>query len=1411
MSGVLVIFVLFGVIGFVLAIIAFLAYRRILRRAKGIERGLKMVPLLIHLPPPGDASDQNASRDVREVMREKVSQAQVLYDLVAGTAQAGFKSNFYGQRHIAFELIASNGLIHFFAAVPVPLVSTVEQAILTAYPGARIEEVEDHNIFNPQGKLTGTVGGELVLKNEAVYPIGDLQQMERDPIEGLLNALTKLQLGDGAAVQIMLRPANPGWTKRGKSIVARKRHQKHGSMSISAMDLAKAAVKAPGSSDASSEAHKYQPSKLEESILESIENKMRHPGFEILIRVVASSNSYDRSQMVLRNVINAFSLYEAPGSNGFKFLEARDMQGLITAFIFRFFPPEVSSNVLSTPELAALFHLPDAQFNSTTAVERQQSKQVDGPVHMPTSGLLLGYNFYRGVKKEVRLSQEDRRRHMYIVGQTGTGKSTILENLAVQDMLAGNGFAFIDPHGDTAEKLISMIPKERAEDVVYFNPADTEHPLGLNLFEFDTPEQKDFVVQEAINMLYKLYDPEHSGIIGPRFEHWFRNAALTLMADPGGSSFIELPKVFTDTEYLKNKFKYLNDPTVIDFWTKEMGQTSDYHKSEMLGWFVSKFGAFQSNEMMRNIIGQTESAFNIREIMDQKKILIVNLSKGLTGELNSKLLGMLFVIKIQAAAMSRSNITEAERTDFCLYVDEFQNFSTDSFASILSEARKYRLNLIVANQFIGQLSEEIREAVFGNIGTVMSYRTGPDDAEFLVKQFQPIFSQHDLINIPNHNAVMKLLIGGLPSQPFSITALPPLGQEHPEMGIAIKQLSAAKFGVPRAAVEADIFARLQNKPRIPIASVRSTPSPAAPPVQSPVAAPAVTAPNPAAPPTTSTSPPATAIPALQPPPQPVTPVVSPAPVSAPATTPAPHDPAALSLQQLRDQAPSPAVNADHVAQTATPNTAKVSDVVGIVSPPTPPVALIEEHESDGQPDPDVTVRAGVPVDPTKPAPSSEVEAKEAVTPPASPPPSPQQVQPAPVVSTPPPIAPTTPPSVRPPVPRSSPAPSLPTPASTAPKPSVSAVTPVPVQPPTPVVVSPAPVPVVAPPPLPAATSAPQATPLAEEVQGELNAALANLPTAATANEPPPTAASPVPMSPSGTPDLSQLAENINDQLEEKVHPHPAPTPVVTPPPKIEPAPSPQPPPSQPTRPAPPPTPTPVVVPPAPVAPTPPSVPTPIPTPPPQSASPPVTPAATSDAAQTPAPTSRKRKRSRSRSKPQVASQTPTPQDATAGPSTSQPQPESASASGKRMIATHRGHHRLGDRDARKTEERTLTHKQPAESSPEATAEPTPPTPGAVVNPVPEPAPVMTPAPVVDPSAAPDQQFDASMTPGEIRIDENGEVVSGPSSGLGASAPSLNITAAGGPDSSADGASSPAKPDVKPGEIFVDENGNVIQG
>ncbi|HEY5549624.1 MAG TPA: ATP-binding protein [Candidatus Saccharimonadales bacterium] len=832
---------------------AYVYIRRLYREQKNYERGLKMVPLLIHLPPISDDTDVSG-RDKRDVMDENISRAVTLYSILSSTALKGFKARFYGQRHIALEIIANKGFVHFYAAVPVPLLSVVEQAIISAYPAAKLEEVAEHNIFSPVGRITGTMGGELVLKENYVYPIATYQDIKRDTMQALLNALSVLDKDDGAGVQILLRPAHDAWRKTAKAEAERKRTGKStgGKMEKALGGTAQiftALAKPPETGETAKQEKPHEISSLDQSIVQSIEDKTRQPAYEVLIRVVASSNLTHRAQTILNNIVATFSLYDAPGKNGFKFVPAKDIDSFVTAYILRFFPQENSRNVLNATELATLFHFPDQQNIPTSQLERQPSKQVDGPRNVPEEGLLLGYNLFRGAKKAIRLTVEDRARHIYIVGQTGTGKSVFMENLALQDMLEGRGFCFVDPHGDAAERLLSMVPKERTEDVIYFSPADMDYPLGLNLFEFQTPDQRDFLIQEAINMLYKLYDPGRTGIIGPRYEHIFRNAALTVMAGPEGGTFVDIPKLFRDPAYVEQKLQHVTDQNVLDFWRKEIPQSQRSNEyGEVTSWFVSKFGAFLSNEMMRNIIGQTKSAFNLRDIMDGGKILLVNLSRGRTGDLNSKLLGMIFVMKFEVAAMSRADVPEDYRRDFSLYVDEFQNFATDSFADILSQARKYHLNLIVANQFSTQLKEEIRDSVFGNVGTVVSFRVGTEDAEFLAKQLAPVFGIEDLQFLPNYNTAVRMMIGGVPVQPFSMATLPPLGNPNQQLSDALRQLSAAKYGRPKATVESEIFKRLETKPRQPSLGPGSppvnTPAPWPPPSSRPLPSPSTLTPQP---------------------------------------------------------------------------------------------------------------------------------------------------------------------------------------------------------------------------------------------------------------------------------------------------------------------------------------------------------------------------------------------------------------------------------------------------------------------------------------------------------------------------------------------------------------------------------------
>lgn len=799
---IVVLLVIAGVGGF-----AFVQYRKVLREAKNYERGLKMVPLYIHIPPISSDIAGNG-RDERDLTEEVLSQAQVMYNIIASTATKGFKSTIYGQRHVSFEVVAHEGLVHYYAVVPVSLIDVIQQAVAAAYPSARLEEVSERNIFNPAGRMSATIGGEFTLKKDFAYPIATYQETKRDATRAMLNALSGASREDGIGIQILIRPAEEGWAKAAQSVaegIRKNKGKKTGPRTL-VTGVMEALWKPPEAGDVKPE--DKQLSTAEQAKVESIDEKTRYPGYETLIRVVASSNTSARSQAMMNNVVSAFSLFDSTQSNGFKFAVSKNIEEFVTAYIFRFFPQEVTQNVLNTVELATIFHLPNQNSIPNSQVQRQSAKQVDGPTQIMEEGFLLGYNEFRGVKKPIRLGTKDRRRHTYIIGQTGTGKSKLLENLAYQDMMDGRGFAFIDPHGDSAEELLGMVPKERVEDVVYFAPGDMEMPIGLNLFEFENQDQRDFIIQETIAMLYKLYDPGHTGIIGPRFESWFRNAALTVMADPNGSSFLDVQQVFIDQAFADEKIKHVTQQTTLDFWNKEMAQTTESAKGEMLGWFASKFGAFLANDMMRNIIGQTKSGFDLREIMDKKKILLVNLSKGRVGELNSQLLGMIFVMKFNAAAMGRADIPEDQREDFSLYVDEFQNFATDSFATILSEARKYRLSLILANQFMTQLTDQIREAILGNIGTVISGRIGITDAEILIKKFTPTFDVEDLTRMPNFQTITSVMIQDVPSAAFSMSLLPPLGQPNPQLRDALKKLSATKFGKPRAQVEQEFFKRM---------------------------------------------------------------------------------------------------------------------------------------------------------------------------------------------------------------------------------------------------------------------------------------------------------------------------------------------------------------------------------------------------------------------------------------------------------------------------------------------------------------------------------------------------------------------------------------------------------------------------
>lgn len=795
-------------------------YRNTKYHKKQVERSLKMVPFEIKIPQNYGQEKIAGYRDQREIARELIANAENMFNTLFAIYKGGIKNvvkNFiYRPRHIALEIVAAKKEIRFYIAVPFVLSSMIEKAVSAHYPEAEIREVEEHNIFSPEREVKGVIGGYLYGYKNHNYPIKTYQSVDNEPLEAITNALSMMEEDEGAAIQILIRPVNPKKMLGSKKLV--QKIQKGPETRSGMKDIVSELANPGNTQQKSPEAYRTTP--MEEQVMKELDRKASKFGFETRIRMVVAGKDSNRSSIIYNQLKSAFSQFSDLSLNGFKWRKDKNINRLVTNFIFRFFDDSVFNYerllpkhrgfrlVLNSEELASIYHFPSILVQAP-GICWAAAKSSAAPVNLPGEGTLFAVTNYRGKDEEVKLGAEDKLRHVYIIGQTGTGKSNVMKNMIINDIKKGNGVCFIDPHGDGADDIIAHIPKERAEDVIIFDAADTERPMGLNLFEARTTEQKDFVIQEAITMLYRLYDPQKQGIMGPRFEHWFRNAALALMADPAGGTFIEVPRIFTDEKYLADKLKYVTDPVVKNFWINEMGQTADFHKSEVLGWFVGKFGAFMTNTTMRNILGQVESSLNLREIMDGKKILIVNLSKGSIGELNMQLLGMIFISKIQMAAMSRADIPEESRVPFYLYVDEFQNFATDNISQIFSESRKYKLALLVANQFIGQLREDIKLAVFGNVGTLVSFRVGAEDGEFVAKQFEPEFTQADLINQENYHAIIKMIINGLPSRPFTIVGLPPTPGEAPEITRAIKEMTRLKYGRAREVVDVEIQEKMK--------------------------------------------------------------------------------------------------------------------------------------------------------------------------------------------------------------------------------------------------------------------------------------------------------------------------------------------------------------------------------------------------------------------------------------------------------------------------------------------------------------------------------------------------------------------------------------------------------------------------
>lgn len=760
---------LFGIVLFIFIsiIIGFVLYV-FYKHRKREEASIDSVLMQVALP-----RNTEAKTDVMEQLFSS------LYSIKRG----GWEMKFDVQPAISFEIVGKTEDIRFYVWAPKKIKEIIERQIHGAYPDADIKEVDEYNIFGESGKVAYK---SYQLGKDNFYPIKMFKDMATDPLSAITSSLAKLGPGEAVAIQILISPAESDWQKSGGKFISDTKKNES--------DPEKAKFSVPART------------------LEAVESKISKVGFETSIRVVSVAPDDTLAKSNLANIGTALSQFSGD-LNSLKGRKIWNKGGFMEDFLYRYHPMfnffENHISILNSEELASLFHFPNRQI-TTPHIFWLNSKTAPAPAQIATEGLFLGSSTYRGIKRDVYIGNEDRMRHVYIIGKTGTGKSELLKDMILQDIRAGKGLCFMDPHGDAVNDIMKLIPPERAEDVIYFNPSDTSRPMALNLLEANSEDQKHFAATAVINMMYKLFDPYKTGIVGPRFEHAVRNAMLTAMADKG-STFVEIMRILTDARFVQELLPKVTDPIIRRYWTDQIAQTSDFHKSEVLDYITSKFGRFVTNKVIRNIIGQSQSSFDFRKIMDEGKILLINLAKGELGEENSNFLGLILVPRILMAAMSRADTPISQRRDFYLYVDEFQNFATPDFAVILSEARKYRLGLCVANQFIGQVEEEVKNAVFGNVGTMVSFRVGVSDAGYLAHEFAPVFGEDDLLNVERYHAFIKTIVNNEPVPPFSLDLTKDMAaqkaMESDRVAEIIIEMSRLKYGRDEKLVDAEIVRR----------------------------------------------------------------------------------------------------------------------------------------------------------------------------------------------------------------------------------------------------------------------------------------------------------------------------------------------------------------------------------------------------------------------------------------------------------------------------------------------------------------------------------------------------------------------------------------------------------------------------
>lgn len=707
---------------------------------------------------------------------------------------------------------ATSDHIVFYCGVPNAKMQLFEKQILGLYPEARIERIpDDYNVFNREGAAAGAYA--KAAKSDFLA-IKTYDKIDHDPLDIILNVFSKLDtIGEGAALQIIIQPSGDKHFKRTKKAIEKIKEGMSIEKAEREIDSVMAGIFKIGKEIimGAKKEESGQEKKIDEAAIQSMNQKIESTIVETNIRIVASSHNEVRAKKILGDMQSAFNQFTDTQGNGIQFAGATGNyeRDLFHRFSYRQFSPKQALN-LNLRELATIFHFPQ-DVDNAPQLKQAAAKTAPADMLVPTEGLYMGANQHRNQEKNIFMTPKDRVRHFYVIGQTGTGKTYFLRHLIKQDIENGEGCCFIDPHGSDVDEILSYVPKERIDDVIYFDPAYAPRPMGLNMLEYDTrfPEQKTFVVDEMLSIFNKLFDMKTAG--GPMFEQYFRNATMLVIDDPdSGNTLLEISRVLADDKFREMKLARCRNPIVIQFWrevaSKAGGEAS---LQNIVPYITSKFDVFLSNEIMRPIVGQPQSAFNFRDIMDNRKILLVNLSKGRLGEINANLIGLILVGKILMAALSRADTADLKSlAPFYLYIDEFQNVTTNSISQILSEARKYGLGLNIAHQFIAQLQDDIKNAVFGNVGSVGVFRISPDDAEYLERRLAPTFSAQDIMKLTMGNYYLQMLGGGTPLKPFNVN-VPEIMGGRMDIVPKLKQYSYMKYGRDRGQVESEIMAKYE--------------------------------------------------------------------------------------------------------------------------------------------------------------------------------------------------------------------------------------------------------------------------------------------------------------------------------------------------------------------------------------------------------------------------------------------------------------------------------------------------------------------------------------------------------------------------------------------------------------------------